>query len=1081
MIRLTCYFSLPLKLLQLLTLIAVIVQNGRAQETSPLLMSESSLERELKGGETHVFQLHLNSGQFLHVAIEQKGINVTIMLLGPDGQQLAFIDGPNSLYGPKPIVAIAAIEGTYSLKISSLDKKGSIGRYGVKVLALREATPTDHQHVIAERAFEEARKLRLQRTATAWRTAIEKYQQALQFFQGSDDQYRCGLTLYSIGLCHANLGDFHKALEFATQSLTLFQAAKDHNQEASALNLMGGANDTLGELIVALTYYKQALTLTQSVRNKNTEASILNNIGKIYYELADWQQTLEYNNQALSLNRELGDRQKEGGGQHNIGMAYLLLGEFEKALDHFRQALQLRQAIGDKNGEAETLNSTGNVYSELGENQKALELYNQALQIRRIVGDKRGEGVTLNVIGVVYAMLGEREKALDCLQQARQLSQAVGDRRLEAQALDNIGRTFTLLRQPIKALEYHNQALVTFQTIGDQQNEAKSLQSIARAERDRGNLDVARQQIESALTLYEKVRTKVGAQQSRASYFSVQQTAYQFYTDLLMQMHKQNPSAGHDIAALQISERARARSLLEILAESKVDFREGVDAKLLVREHDLMQQINAKATRLMQRNTADKIVALKKELSELEDEYQQTQNAIRKSNSQYANVTQPQPLRVPAIQKELDENTLLLEYALGEERSFVWAVTNNSVTSYELPKQEEIKIVANQVYEALTARTLVINLETPPAKRERIMQADAQFSEASVKLSEMILAPLAGQLGNKRLVIVADGALQYVPFAALPSPDGEGFRVSGFESREQSNNVTSRTAKPETQNAKPLIVAHEIITLPSASTIAVLRKELVGRPIAPKMLAVIADPVFSNEDERAKISKVKLARTATVTTEARSIVHTEEKPADSQKMTGGMKIPRLPYTHQEADQIFAVAPKATSFKATDFKASRATAFSPDLKQYRFIHFATHGFLDSERPGLSALALSMVDEQGNPQEGFLRAHELYNFKLPAELVVLSACQTGLGKEVKGEGLMGLTRGFMYAGAARVIVSLWSVNDKATAELMTKLYQNMLQKGERPAAALRIAQVAMWQQKQWQAPYYWAAFVLQGEWK
>jgi CHAT domain-containing protein len=192
-------------------------------------------------------------------------------------------------------------------------------------------------------------------------------------------------------------------------------------------------------------------------------------------------------------------------------------------------------------------------------------------------------------------------------------------------------------------------------------------------------------------------------------------------------------------------------------------------------------------------------------------------------------------------------------------------------------------------------------------------------------------------------------------------------------------------------------------------------------------------------------------------------------------------IPRLPFTRQEAERIRAVAAQAETFVATDFKASKATVLSGELAGYRYVHFATHGYLDSERPGFSALVLSMVDERGNPQDGFLRANDIFNLTLPADLVVLSACQTGLGKEIKGEGLVGLTRGFMYAGAARVVVSLWSVSDKATSELMARFYEKMLKDRQRPAAALRAAQVEMWRQKQWRAPYYWAAFTIQGEWR
>jgi CHAT domain-containing protein len=158
-----------------------------------------------------------------------------------------------------------------------------------------------------------------------------------------------------------------------------------------------------------------------------------------------------------------------------------------------------------------------------------------------------------------------------------------------------------------------------------------------------------------------------------------------------------------------------------------------------------------------------------------------------------------------------------------------------------------------------------------------------------------------------------------------------------------------------------------------------------------------------------------------------------------------------------------------------------TVTRPETSRYRILHFATHGLLDSEHPEMSAIVLSLVDKQGNPQNGFLRLHDIYNLNLPVELVVLSACNTALGKDIKGEGLIGMTRGFMYAGAARVVASLWKVDDDATAELMKCFYQKMLEEGERPAAALRAAQVKMWERKQWRAPYYWAAFAFQGEWR
>jgi hypothetical protein len=290
--------------------------------------------------------------------------------------------------------------------------------------------------------------------------------------------------------------------------------------------------------------------------------------------------------------------------------------------------------------------------------------------------------------------------------------------------------------------------------------------------------------------------------------------------------------------------------------------------------------------------------------------------------------------------------------------------------------------------------------------------------------------------------------------------------------------------KDDTESAaysRPLIVSHEVITQPSASALAVQRTEFNNRELAPKTLAVIADPVFDRTDTR---FRSPASETADVPAPPvpKSDTRGLEHIADPAVGKGGkLIIRRLPFTRQESDGLLALAPAALSFSAVDFNANRTTVLAGGLSQFRYVHFATHGFLDTERPGLSALVLSTIDANGKAQDGFLRANDIYNMKLPAELVVLSACQTGLGKEIKGEGLIGLTRGFMYAGAKRVVVSLWSVNDRATSDLMTKFYRGMLKNNERPAAALRAAQIEMWKQKRWRSPYYWAAFTMQGEWK
>jgi CHAT domain-containing protein len=383
---------------------------------------------------------------------------------------------------------------------------------------------------------------------------------------------------------------------------------------------------------------------------------------------------------------------------------------------------------------------------------------------------------------------------------------------------------------------------------------------------------------------------------------------------------------------------------------------------------------------------------------------------------------QPQPLTVPQIQALLDPDTLLLSYSLGEARSVLWAVTAQSVASFVLPGRAVLEAAARRFHEGLSVHD--------PAGRQR-RAADAEA------LGRMLLGPVAGRLGHQRLVVVPDGALEYVPFGALPEPGG----------------------------VIPILERHEVVYLPSASTLAIQRQILDRRPPAPKQLLVLADPVFDASDPR-------LARLASTRGKA---------PASRGISRGdGPVFERLPGSRQEAEAIAALVP-ANSRVALDFDASRSEALSDRLSAYRIVHFATHGVIDAEHPALSGLALSMVDHTGQPQAGFLHLHDLYNLRLNADLVVLSGCRTALGKEVRGEGLIGLTRGFLYAGAPRVVASLWWIDDRATAALMSEFYRGLWAEGLRPAAALRKARLSLARQHRFRDPSYWGAFVLQGDWQ
>jgi CHAT domain-containing protein len=420
-------------------------------------------------------------------------------------------------------------------------------------------------------------------------------------------------------------------------------------------------------------------------------------------------------------------------------------------------------------------------------------------------------------------------------------------------------------------------------------------------------------------------------------------------------------------------------------------------------------------------------------------------------------------------QQVLDSDTLLLEYSLGDDASYLFVVSQTSITWRQLPKRAEIEAATRRVRELLTAPQPRPG-DTEAKYQARVQEAGESYWRQAAGLSRMLLGPVASQLGKKRLAIVADGALQYIPFAALPAPS--------------PGNDEGRNSGAEPQ---PLFVEHEIVSLPSASILATLRRETAGRKPAEKSLAVLADPVFTDDDTRVRRSVGKAGAREKI----RSADSDEVDIASLQMLRSGREtgvidaeagFGRLLNTRREATAISALVPERERKQALDFEASRATALMPELGEYRIVHFATHGLLNNIHPELSGIVLSLIDEEGQPQDGFLRLQDIYNLKLPAELMVLSACQTGLGKEIKGEGLIGLARGFMYAGAPRIVASLWKVDDRATSELMKRFYQGMLGPDRlRPAEALRQAQLSICKEKQWREPYYWAAFVLQGEWR
>ena len=978
----------------------------------------------------------------------------------------------------------------------------------------------------AEPIFAEAEKLRSEQREDANLKAIERFREAATAFQNSNDLKRAAVAFRNAGEILQLLGNSAEALVCYQQAQALNRKTRDQLEEARLFNDLSYLYFIDGKSKEAEQNARSALQLARALRNRAIEAEALNNLGEAFYGLGERTENQQFEQQSLTIWRELNDPRGQAVSSMSLGYNYKNLGQPEKAFRSFAEALSLARQSKDLAVECQALIALGFINRKTGNNQAALDWYETAKPIAERIGDQTAqamvsgaigtiyfdmgdqslavpycekatqlferngklwgategqvqlgrmshslgddqqaiehftaaltsfkslrmpqlESLTLRDLGLAYDSMGDTNKALESYNRAALLMRKDEDQREAAYLLCYIGHVYEHLKNANRALQYYRNALPLSERSSDPVAKAMIHNHLAHLYRGLGDLANAKQEIEAALGIIETQRANVVSQDLRTSYFATVRSTYEFYIDILMQMHWQNPSTGFDKEAFAVSEKARARSFLELLSEARAKVRDGVDPALLEKERSLSEAINTKAQQqvqlLMEKRTeeSDQIC---KELDDLVAELAQTRDKIRQSNPRSASVNVPELLSLDEVQKRLlDDDTVLLEYVLGDERSYVWVVTRNSLFSYELAPRQEIETSARKLHELIASRQMIYG-ESVAARAERQAQADAQIPTQTDLLSKLIIGPLAGVLEKKRLLVVADGALQYVPFQMLTAPETGAY----------------------------LLQKYEIVNLPSASTLALLQSVAANRKPASKSVAVLADPVFEADDPRvtANVKRLQPRRSNDVQLALRDAGITPD----------GGQIPRLLASGAEANGIIAAAPWYTGFKAVGFDANREIVFGPQLSDYRIIHFATHGLINSERPELSGIVLSLFDSEGRPQNGFLRLHDIYNLHLPADLVVLSACSTGLGKDVRGEGLIGLTRGFMYAGASGVIASLWKVDDDATAELMKHFYEALFQEGMAPAAALRHAQLTLSQNKRWQSPYYWAGFVIQGQ--
>ena len=812
------------------------------------------------------------------------------------------------------------------------------------------------------------------------------------------------LALIALGYYYVNLGEPEKALQSYTDGLSQAQAGQDLAVETLALIAIGNTKRKFGEKQEALASFETAKKLAVRIGNKSALAMATGGIGYVSLDLGDYKKALEYMDEGTRIFENMGNEWGAAEGKLDLGRIHRVLGNDDKALESLAAALALFKSLSMPRLEALTLREIATIHHKRGDHLTALRIYQSSLKLMSLDKDKRHAAYMLNYIGMVHESL----------------------------------------KNSSKALAYYRRALPLSRSAADPESEALTLYNMAHVERDRGNLVEAKRQIEGALAIAESQRSKVSSQDLRSSYFATVRNTFDLQVDVLMRMHNTNTRSELNAEAFAISEKARARTFLESLREAQANVREGVDRALLFRERKLNEAVNGKAQyqlQLLSAGKKDEATGVGKELDVLLAELARVRDEIRTASPRLADLKQPELLSLKEVQQRvLDGETVLLEYFLGDHRSYVWVVTRTTFFSFDLAPRAEIEASAKRLYYLITSFQPIYG-ESTADRIVRQKEANAAFPSEAALLSKLILGPLAGNLNKKNLVVVADGALQYIPFQLLTNPESGSF----------------------------LINTHQISYSPSASTLALLQVEAGKRKPGLNSVAVLADPVFEGDDPRLKLTPEKTTDHLEIGQALRDVGISPD----------GVEIPRLIASGTEADGIMAVAPWRTGLKAVGFAANRERVLGPELSKYRIVHFATHGIINSDRPELSGIVLSLFDSEGRSQNGFLRLHDIYSLDLPADLVVLSACSTGLGKDVQGEGLIGLTRGFMYAGASGVIASLWKVDDDATAELMKHFYRGLFKKNLSPAAALREAQLKLSQHQRWQSPYYWAGFVLQGQ--
>lgn len=834
-----------------------------------------------------------------------------------------------------------------------------------------------------------------------------------------------------------------KSLE---KSIILFREAENKVQESLTLTELAYASVMNNDRIQGQLYATQAVEIARTSQDKRSLAFALIALGDAHQRVGNWDVAFQSFKEAESIFPENLDLLEKAILLDRFGVYYETFGDLVQSRIYYRKAQDLFIRIGNLFGSSELSSVIGKISLELGETEVALTHFNEGLKISKESKDLYSLAYTYENLGDLCFYKQEYNQSLDNYQKSLANLNKVGIKHVVASVYEKLGKLYARQGKIDLAESYFSNALKINRKIRSKAGEASTLYNLAINDRSKNNINSSLEKITESLRVTELLNSETSNLKLKQSYFAGVFERYELYINLLMQKHTEMPNAGFALQALQAAEKSRARAMLETLRMSEAKISADADPELIRREREVLALLNTKADKLTEvlsgntdqseiKKLDDEVNTLKNELAEIK--------AIFKENSPiYSEIKNPEAFDIIRFQNEiLDENTLLLEFSLGKNASYLWLVGKNDFTFFELPSQKIIEPKVRKLLELLTEREMHDG-EVLEDYQARLMAAESEYQQKAKELSNELLGKVSDKLANKRLLIVADGILNYFPLSALPAPNSDEL----------------------------LIAKNEIVYQPSASTISILQTR--QNKTASKDVLVFADAIFSPNDARVNAEKNNTELTFTTL---------KDGSLSSRQFESVKSLPRLDASQTEAASISEIFGASRSLIISGAKARRERVLEPDLADYRIVHFATHGLLDEEHPEFSSIVFSLYDEKGDALKGFLRLQDIYNLNLASDLVVLSACDSAIGKEIKGEGVISLTRGFMQAGSKSVLSSLWKAEDNATAELMKIFYSKLLNEGLTPAQALRRAQLEMSQNPRYRSPFYWAAFTLQGEYR